>query len=80
MLIRNVGRILMAAIVATSLAAPAAAQVVDVPEEIVVTARKREETLFDIPVSVTALSDKTLFDANLEGLIDISKLSPGFYF
>jgi len=77
--IHYVGQILVAAIVVTSLAVPATVAAEPV-EEVIVTARKREETLFQIPISVTALSEKTLFDADIVNLIDIAKISPGLYY
>lgn len=82
MSIQTFGRFVLALSVAAGVAMPAS--VFSAPDdeiaEIVVTARKTEETLFDIPVSVTALSDKTLFDADIESLTDVAKLSPGLHF
>ncbi|MFP6663447.1 MAG: TonB-dependent receptor [Deltaproteobacteria bacterium] len=45
-------------------------------EEIVVSARKREERLEDTPVSVTALSENMLRDAGIERLDQIQELVP----
>ena len=45
-------------------------------EEIVVSARKREEALEDTPVSVTALGENTLRDAGIERLDQIQQLVP----
>ncbi len=47
-------------------------------EEIVVTARKREESLQDIPVSVTAFSAAEITSRRIESLADIAALTPGF--
>lgn len=82
MSIQSVGRFVLAGSVAAGLAMPVSAFSAPDDEiaEIVVTARKAEETLFDIPVSVTALSEKTLFDADIESLTDVAKLSPGLHF
>jgi iron complex outermembrane receptor protein len=45
-------------------------------EEIVVSARKREEALEDTPVSVTALSENMLRDAGIQRLDQIQELVP----
>lgn len=41
-------------------------------EEIVVTARKREESLQDVPLSITAFSEKQIEEAGFVGLQDLS--------
>lgn len=46
-------------------------------EAIVVTAQKRSEKLVDVPATVAALSDKTLKNANITSLNDISQIVPG---
>ena len=43
-------------------------------EEVVVTARKKEESLQDSPVAITALSEGALKDASVRNLGDISKV------
>lgn len=49
----------------------------DLPgEAIVVTARRREESLQDVPVAVTAFSSEQLFDAQVENLIDLNAKVP----
>lgn len=45
---------------------------------ITVTARKREENLQDVPVSVTALTEEFIDDANLFDISDLSAFTPGF--
>ena len=45
-------------------------------EEIVVSARKREEALEDTPIAVTALSDNMLREAGIERLDEIQNLVP----
>lgn len=45
-------------------------------EEVVVTARRREENLQDVPISVTALSPETLERANVSSSTDLIKLVP----
>lgn len=49
-------------------------------EEIVVTARKREELLENTPVSVTALGEATLRAANVQRIDDINELVPNLTF
>ncbi len=45
-------------------------------EEVIVTARKREETLQDIPLTVSALSAETLERGGVESLLDAGRLVP----
>mgnify|MGYP000023501883 CR=1 FL=1 len=47
-------------------------------EEIVVTAQKREQSLTDVPISVSALSGEKLRDAGIENLSDLSEYAPNF--
>lgn len=49
-------------------------------DEIIVTARKREETLIDVPMSITAISDVAIQAAGLRTLQDISFVAPGLDF
>lgn len=49
-------------------------------DEIVVTARKRNEALFDVPVSISAFTEKELIAAGVKGLDDVAALTPGFQF
>lgn len=58
-------------------AVPAWAQVI---EEIVVTARKRDETLLEIPVSVSAFNADTLQQAGIENAQDLSNITAGLDF
>jgi len=46
-------------------------------EEIVVTARRREESLQDAPVAITALSGETLDRYAVTSVIDMAKFAPG---
>lgn len=56
----------------------AAAHAIDsVIEEIVVTAEKREQSLQDVPLSVTALTGSDLDKSNIFNLIDLSGQAPG---
>lgn len=45
-------------------------------DEIIVTARRRDESILDVPVAVTALSGAALRDANISGLSEIARLTP----
>ncbi|MFM7433546.1 MAG: hypothetical protein ACKO3O_08615, partial [Gammaproteobacteria bacterium] len=46
-------------------------------EEIVVTARKREESLQDVPIAVTAFSAEDISNRQVNSLDDIAKFAPG---
>jgi iron complex outermembrane receptor protein len=48
-------------------------------EEITVTARRTEERLLDVPIAVTAVSAATLEAYNIDGLRDLSAITPSFY-
>ncbi|WP_297800911.1 TonB-dependent receptor [uncultured Brevundimonas sp.] len=47
-------------------------------EDIVVTARKREESAQDIPVSVTAMSAEAMAQLQVETVVDVARYTPGF--
>lgn len=47
-------------------------------EEIVVTARKREESLQDVPVAVTAVTAASIAERNIQDLRDLAAYTPGF--
>jgi iron complex outermembrane receptor protein len=49
-------------------------------EEVTVTARKRNESLLDIPVSITAYTAEQLQAAQIIDLVDLSQFSPGMNF
>ncbi len=49
-------------------------------EEIVVSARKRDESLLDVPVSVAAFSDTQLEKLGISDVTDIIGRTPGLYF
>ncbi len=48
-------------------------------EEIIVTARKREENILEIPESLTNFSDQIIAQGNINGLEDIGMLVPNLY-
>lgn len=49
-------------------------------EEIVVTARKREESLQEVPLAVTAISAEDIENRQVTSIDDIAKFAPGFVF
>ncbi|MYF11188.1 MAG: TonB-dependent receptor [Gammaproteobacteria bacterium] len=49
-------------------------------EEVIVTARKRQESLQETPISITAFSEADLEQANMIDLRDIGKFTPGMSF
>jgi outer membrane receptor protein involved in Fe transport len=57
--------------------APAFSQTVSEEEEIVVTAQKREELLFEVPMGVTALDGDALAERNLHSFTEFAALVPG---
>lgn len=59
--------------------APALAQNVAL-EEIVVTARKREESIQDIPISITAFTAADLEKRGIQSMTDVALNTPGFNF
>jgi len=48
-------------------------------DEIVVTARKKEETLLDAPLAISAFGEVELQEAGFVDIIDISKATPGLF-
>ena len=48
-------------------------------EEIVVTARKRAESLQDAPIAVTAFSSLDIQNAGFDNILDITKAAPGVF-
>jgi iron complex outermembrane receptor protein len=46
-------------------------------QEIIVTAQKREQTLQDVPVAVTAISEDTLKANRVTNVVDLSGMAPG---
>lgn len=49
-------------------------------EEITVTARKREESLLDVPMSITAIGREQIESFNIQDMSEISKMTPGMFF
>ena len=49
-------------------------------EEIIVTARRREEDLFEAPLSITTLTAADLENAQIDDIGQLSQFTPGFYY
>ena len=84
-LLKRLGTAIATAIFATSGGAAIAAdettkQGEPYIEEIVVTAEKREESILDVPISMTALSGQKLEDLGLTNFMDLEQLVPGLQF
>jgi iron complex outermembrane recepter protein len=76
---RGVGAV-VAALIAAAAAMPATAQEeagAGLLDEVIVTARKRAESLLDIPVAVTAFSAADIEAKGIEGLADVALFTPG---
>ncbi|MCW5572158.1 MAG: TonB-dependent receptor [Steroidobacteraceae bacterium] len=65
------------ALVALALASPPAWSQL---EEIVVTARKQEERLQDVPLSVSAFTNEQLTERGARDMFDVTRFTPGFSF
>jgi iron complex outermembrane receptor protein len=59
---------------------PANSSVAGVPGDIIVTARRRDERLQNVPVSVAVFSDTSLQRASVQTLSDIRTIAPGLTF
>ena len=49
-------------------------------EEIIVTARKREESLMEVPLAITAFTDEDIENLAIKELSDLVDHTPGFYY
>lgn len=59
---------------------PQTADEVEAEGEIIVTSRRREESLQDVPVAITAFGSAQIKDQRIERLSDVAKLTPGLNF
>ena len=79
-------RLLATASLAALMAMPAHAQITPgdddafADDEIVVTARRQAETLIDVPVAVTALSEDAIENLGLQSIDDVARHTAGFSF
>jgi iron complex outermembrane recepter protein len=79
-------RVLPSAVLATSMALATSVQAQTAPQaapsessglaEIVVTAQKREQSVQDVPIAVTAITQEALQDNRVENVADLSGLAP----
>ncbi len=51
-----------------------------ITEEIVVTTRKREELLQDVPISIAAFTTRDIEKTGMQNVEDVARLTPGFTF
>jgi iron complex outermembrane receptor protein len=58
----------------------AEATAANIDETIVVTARKREESLVEVPLSVSVFSQANIEDRGVNSIADLSSFTPGFVF
>ena len=65
-------------VLTASLITPAFAQTSD--DEIVVTATKRNETIFDVPLAITAVTGDTLEQAQIRDISDLQNIAPSLLF
>lgn len=79
-------RVALLLLATTAISFPALAQAQDTPEEavddnvIVVTAQRREERLQDVPISISALGEAKLENAQVQSFDDYAKLLPSVSF
>jgi len=66
------------ALLAVSIGASARAQTVNVIEELVVTAEKREQSLQDVPVAISAFTSKQRDLVGISTVQDLTNFTPGF--
>ena len=76
MLQRRIISVLIAGIVTGTNCALAQSGELPRLEEVVVTAQKREQSLQDVPIAVSALSGDALADAGIQNIVDISRQVP----
>ncbi|MDB5687175.1 MAG: hypothetical protein JWR77_1764 [Rhizorhabdus sp.] len=68
---------LRAAWLITAATSPYAAQAQENANDIVVTARRQEERLQDVPISITAVSSRQLDERNVRSIGDLPSVAPG---
>ena len=72
---KTVAKAVIIGALATIAAPPAFAQL----EEVIVTAQRREESLQDVPISVTALTGQAILEGGFANMEDLSDFVPGLY-
>ena len=73
----NSKRKVFVGVLALAITAPTA--VAQMLEEVVVTAQKREQTLKDVPISISAVSGKTIENRSIDDLASLSASIPNFF-
>ena len=76
---KRIAVLIVTGLIATSVAMPVASQDREV-EEVLVTARKKEEALQEVPLAVSAFDAAALVDRNIESVDDVARFTPGFSF
>lgn len=74
------GATALAAIWASPVGVAHAQEGAEASDEIVVTARRREESLQSVPLSINAFTAQTIENAGIENIEDIALMTPGFTF
>ena len=77
---RNKATMVTAALLSSTMLMPAVAFAQQAKDEIVITARKKDETLQDAPVTVAVVTDEAIARQNLNDVADIAKTTPGLTF
>ena len=73
---RSVASVMSVATLALVAAAPQGAAAQDTVQEVVVTARKREESLQSVPVAITAMSSAQLAEHGIQSPLDLGRSVP----
>ncbi|MBO6505908.1 MAG: TonB-dependent receptor [Kordiimonadaceae bacterium] len=48
-------------------------------DEIIITARKREQSLQDTPIAISTFNTQQLFDAGFNNIVDVARATPGLF-
>lgn len=78
--LRRAGSMAGLAVTCLTLVMPLPASAVEDISEIMVTARKREERLQEVPLSITAFDADALKDRNIQSVYDVATFTPNFSF
>lgn len=76
----SVGAITMAGPSLAQDGTESSAEVVTALDEVLVTARRREENLMTVPIAVTALSAAALEERNIDDMMGVANFTPGLHF
>jgi outer membrane receptor protein involved in Fe transport len=78
--IHRVGGVSAAAILAAVIGWPAPASAQEALDEVIVSARKREESLQEVPLSVAVFDTEALRERNIQSVYDVATFTPNFNF